>query len=382
MGPQIGYVVRAEDHYTGTVARENDLSYTVSLWSRVNRWDGGVNALSGISTSRPGSVSRACASARAGITRSGSAHLCAPGTNDTFMLGSRTAHRWDQAARRQRHEPSSDWHRGAARPLECRSLENPDLVLTPAERDSILKQYDQIFPIWGRKAIERGFDMPTPLGFNVGWFGATQDIVISDLAIGFTNAPAEPASFIKFEKARIEEINNWNARTDLWVFPFLNVYLMVGTGDGHTTVHVSEPVKFTTTADFKGSNIGLGLTGAFGFRRSFVVGDFNHQWGVLEPARKSSAGRTYSARDWAAHFGSVSGPSSMKATAWVGTMFQNMQERYCRIHQALRRSFRQERIPCSTTIESSAWYQALNARESARRQLRWTASRAGSTQAS
>ena len=45
IGPQLGYVVRAEDRYTGTVAREDDLSYTVGLWSRVNRWDGGVMAM-------------------------------------------------------------------------------------------------------------------------------------------------------------------------------------------------------------------------------------------------------------------------------------------------------------------------------------------------
>jgi Outer membrane protein beta-barrel domain len=45
IGPQLGYVVRAEDRYTGTVAREDDLSYTVGLWSRVNRWDTGVTAM-------------------------------------------------------------------------------------------------------------------------------------------------------------------------------------------------------------------------------------------------------------------------------------------------------------------------------------------------
>lgn len=45
VGPQIGYIVRAEDRYTGTVSRENDLSYTVGLWSRVNRWDSGVNTV-------------------------------------------------------------------------------------------------------------------------------------------------------------------------------------------------------------------------------------------------------------------------------------------------------------------------------------------------
>ena len=239
--------------------------------------------------------------------------------------------------------------------------QNPDLVLTPAERDSVLKQYDQIFPIWGRKAVERGFDMPTPLGFNVGWFGATQDIIISDLAIGF-NAPAEPASFIKFEKAE-SKINNWNARTDLWVFPFLNLYLMVGTGDGHTTVHVAEPVKFTTTADFKGSNIGLGVTGAFGFRRSFVVGDFNHQWGFSSLLENPVPVNVFSARVGRA-FRIGDRSKRMKATAWVGTMFQNMQ------NSTVGSIKLSEVIPSGTdslfnNYQSSAWYQALSAREKA-----------------
>ena len=44
-GPQIGYLVRAEDRYIGSVAREDDLSYTKSLWSRVHYWDGGISLL-------------------------------------------------------------------------------------------------------------------------------------------------------------------------------------------------------------------------------------------------------------------------------------------------------------------------------------------------
>jgi hypothetical protein len=246
--------------------------------------------------------------------------------------------------------------------------QNPDLVLTPAERDSVPKQYDQIFPIWGRKAIERGFDMPTPLGFNVGWFGATQDIIISDLAIGF-NAPPEAASFIKFEKAE-SKINNWNARTDLWVFPFLNVYLMVGTGDGHTTVHVSEPVKFTTTADFKGSNIGLGVTGAFGFRRSFVVGDFNHQWGFSSLLENPVPVNVFSARlGRAFRIGERS--KRMKATAWVGPC-----SRTCRTvlsdpsslgGHSVRNGF-----PVQQLSELGVVPGAERAREITGRQLRWT----------
>jgi hypothetical protein len=51
IGPQIGYVVKAFDHYTGSVAREDDLSYDRPLWSRVNRWDAGVNVLAEVALS-------------------------------------------------------------------------------------------------------------------------------------------------------------------------------------------------------------------------------------------------------------------------------------------------------------------------------------------
>jgi len=123
-------------------------------------------------------------------------------------------------------------------PLQL-AAQNPDLALTQAERDSILAHYDQIFPIWGRKAIERGFDLPAPFGINVGVFSASQGVVISNLGLGF-NAPAEPASFIKFEEAKAK-LTNWNVRADLWVFPFLNVYGIAG-GE-HPQVCPNVPVR-------------------------------------------------------------------------------------------------------------------------------------------
>jgi hypothetical protein len=88
------------------------------------------------------------------------------------------------------------------------------------------------------KPIERGFDMPTPLWLQCrlvrrhpghNYFGSGDRLQRS----------ARAGLIRQIRKGRIEKINNWNARTDLWVFPFLNVYLMVGTGDGHTTVRVS-----------------------------------------------------------------------------------------------------------------------------------------------
>ena len=45
------------------------------------------------------------------------------------------------------------------------SAQNPDLILSKAARDSILATYDNIFPIWGRKAIDA---LEPLLGGNLG----------------------------------------------------------------------------------------------------------------------------------------------------------------------------------------------------------------------
>ncbi|HSE67979.1 MAG TPA: hypothetical protein VLB12_13415, partial [Gemmatimonadales bacterium] len=61
--------------------------------------------------------------------------------------------------------------------------QNPDLALTQEERDSVLKDYHNIFPLWGRKAVERGFDLPKPLGLNVIGLYMNQGIEITDLGL-------------------------------------------------------------------------------------------------------------------------------------------------------------------------------------------------------
>ena len=58
----------------------------------------------------------------------------------------------------------------------------------------------------------------------------------------------------------------------------LAVNLIGGYGFGETKVRLSKPIEFETTAEFTGGNLGLGATGAFGFRRTFVVADYSHQW--------------------------------------------------------------------------------------------------------
>jgi hypothetical protein len=202
------------------------------------------------------------------------------------------------------------------------TAQNPDLALTQEERDSALAQYDQIFPIGGRKAVEKGFDLPLPLGFNVGFFSMTQDLEVSNLGLGF-NGPTQPISFIKFQGASAK-VNNLNARVDLWLFPFLNVYVMSGFGFGETNVKLAEPVPLETTAEFNGANIGLGVTAAFGFRRTIVVADYNHQWAFSSLLNAPVPANIFSPR-LGRTFGIGDRQKRMRGTVWVGAMLQSLE---------------------------------------------------------
>lgn len=193
--------------------------------------------------------------------------------------------------------------------------QNPDLMLTQAQRDSILATYDNIFPIWGRKAVEKGFDLPYPFGINVIGMHINQGIEIGNLGLSTGNDPVTPIEAIQFgdNEARIQTVS---LRADLWVLPFLNAYLIGGSARANTEVEVTTPVEFTTSVDQTGSYFGTGITGAFGIRRSFVSVDVNWTWIDLEKLDDPVRNRLLSVR---VGRNLKLGPQK-RLTLWVGAM--------------------------------------------------------------
>ncbi len=181
----------------------------------------------------------------------------------------------------------------AARP--ARAQQQPDLDLSRASRDSILAHYDNIFPILGRKAIERGFRLPKPLGINLNSFWAVQDIEISELGLSTGGNPTVPIEAIKFGDNNSSALTV-NARVELWVLPFLNVYAMGGLAAANTTVRLTEPIPLTSSVDQTGRYAGVGITGAFGIRKFFSVVDVNWAWTDLEKLSEPVQSRVLSLR--------------------------------------------------------------------------------------
>jgi hypothetical protein len=197
--------------------------------------------------------------------------------------------------------------------------QNPDLMLTQAERDSILATYDNIFPIWGRKAIERGFALPTPAGIGLNATWINQDINITNLSLSTNDNPLQEAGFIQMEPAQVP-VAAISVRPDLWVLPFLNVYVIAGLVDVSTTVRVVEPVAFETNVEQSGGFLGLGLTGTIGIRKNFVVVDLNWAWTQTEKLDFPVRGRLLSFR-----YGRAFKPRKYERVAvWLGAMQQHL----------------------------------------------------------
>jgi len=197
--------------------------------------------------------------------------------------------------------------------------QNPDLILSKTERDSVLKNYHNRFPIWGRKAIERGFDLPYPAGVSVNVVYAQQDIKLSDLGLSTGSNPTVPVDFIKFGRVHAPVFTG-NVRGDLWLFPFLNIYAMAGGARVTTDVTIAEPVQFNTKVDQNGQYAGLGMTGTMGIKHNWLAFDVNWAWTKTENLNQAVNTRIFGIR-----YGRAQKIGATQRVAfWLGAMKQTL----------------------------------------------------------
>jgi len=197
--------------------------------------------------------------------------------------------------------------------------QNPDLALSKAERDSLLAHYHNRFPIWGRKAIEKGFDLPYPVGLSVNGVWASQNIDITNLSLSTGDNPVVPIQAIKFGDVTAP-IFTANLRADLWLLPFLNVYGFGGLASVSTDVNLVEPVSFHTKVDQNGTYLGLGTTATMGIKHNWLAFDVNWAWTQTEKLSEPVRTRIFSIR-----FGRAQKlKGTQRLALWVGAMKQTL----------------------------------------------------------
>jgi hypothetical protein len=183
-------------------------------------------------------------------------------------------------------------------------LERPGEQIEDAPR-----RWDRRLPFLAQKVIDEGYDLPLPYGIGITYADVDQEQVFTSLEVGINGRDRRPVEFVDFENARSLS-RSASLKLDAWLFPFMNVYAMLGQLDGRAPVDVivdgngflealevncnrppPSPLcpllqdNFYTlpiNARFNGNTYGVGMTLAGGWNGWFVTIPFNWTYADME----------------------------------------------------------------------------------------------------
>ena len=158
-------------------------------------------------------------------------------------------------------------------------------------------EYPYSLPIWGKKVTQKGYQLPYSAGISVNYFWQKSDIVIDNLNVGFNNGPQYNLDQIIRFNSSVAEASSISIRPDIWLFPFLNVYGILGKTQTSTTINAglwvpdaqnnwSEVLTFGSKADFNGTTYGFGMTPTIGIGGGWLALDMNVAWTDLSALDK------------------------------------------------------------------------------------------------
>jgi hypothetical protein len=160
-----------------------------------------------------------------------------------------------------------------------------------------LASYNFIFPILGKKAVEKGFNLPYSAGLSIQYLWQKQDLLINNLNIGFNNGPTYNMDDIVRFNNSTSEAYGINFRPDIWILPFLNIYGIFAQSKPSTTVGFGiwvpdssnqwkEVFQTSTKASFTATSFGFGLTPTIGVAGGFLALDMNLTWTDIDALEK------------------------------------------------------------------------------------------------
>lgn len=207
--------------------------------------------------------------------------------------------------------------------------QEPTIKISPkfeAYRDSLKQvKYDHVFPIWGQKAYSKGFDIPYPVGAMGNFVWMEQGITISNLQLGIQSSNTDigltPVNFIEFGN-NTNTSYSVNFRPDVWVFPFLNVYGLLGYGQSTTEVKIVYPISLQSIVKQNISTYGIGIMAAGAVGPVFFSLDTNFTWNKPELLDEAVQVRVVGLRT--GHSFVFKNKPERNIAVWVGAMFVEM----------------------------------------------------------
>lgn len=225
-------------------------------------------------------------------------------------------------------------------------------------------EYPYELPIWGEKATKAGYNLPYSAGISAQFFYQESEIVIENLHVGFNQGPMyDLDGLVRFDRT-IANAYATTVRPDIWLFPFLNVYAILGHASASTEVNFGiwlpdstgksrEVLSTGTVVEFSTTTSGFGFTPTIGVGGGFLALDMNWTWTdvpqLKEPARAFVFGPRFgknfklkkesTVAVWAGGFrASISsntyGNLALSEVAPIGEWTENIDESYAQLDQA------------------------------------------------
>lgn len=163
------------------------------------------------------------------------------------------------------------------------------------ERDSIkISDYPWKLPIMGKKLRDLGFELPFPNGIGINTAFSRQDLLVSNLRVGFGDSDLVPVDGIARFNSIQADVEAYTARYDFWLLPFINFYGIVGRTHSLTRVDLGLPFNAVFNADNKGTVVGWGTVIAGGVGPLVLSANFTMAWTFIpsldDPARSYLVG--------------------------------------------------------------------------------------------
>ena len=196
-------------------------------------------------------------------------------------------------------------------------------------------RWSDFLPIWGKDACARGYVLPRPFGISLGVMHQDQPF---DVGAVFVNGIDVKMLGI----AVVDEVQNEETtvtlRFDAWLFPFWNVYGILGKTDGEAIGPLAvdlEPIfpiicglpgnncaiDTTFELDYRADVVGVGTTVAGGYKDFFGMIDLNYTEADLNISTTDAEATVISARiGWNGQLGGFTG------VLWVGSMYQDIEQ--------------------------------------------------------
>jgi len=192
------------------------------------------------------------------------------------------------------------------------SLPNTGFSVGDRQGEDAPRVWDYKLPFMAQKVVDMGYDLPLPYGIGIIYAKVDQDQLIDNLRAGINGREKEPFEFVSFTNASSDS-DTLQLKLDAWLFPFMNVFAMLGKVDGNAPVDIDldgngmldhlgitcggippnpnplcpllQDKTFTLptiNASFSGNIYGIGMVLAGGWNNWFVTIPFNFTYADMD----------------------------------------------------------------------------------------------------